>query len=206
MRRGDVRDRRCPREPAFAGTAAAPDDGGRAETIPRVAAPPTWTRFRTRRSAVQSFVDVCSPGDEIGVLVAPLNSFCLRLDLDPITFEALGNDTNYREVTKDQSAVTDFRFRYSLRGYTGQHDRARAVSWARSVASPLVATSGEISYGQDASAPQVDPDRAVAPSFAYGRHPASRDRLTSKRSGTAVRCVPICWSATSRSCLSVAAQ
>ena len=45
------------------------------------------------------------------MLVVPVDSFALRLDLDPVTFEALGNDQNYTEVTRDQNMETDFRFR-----------------------------------------------------------------------------------------------
>ncbi|MEK7994118.1 MAG: hypothetical protein AAB403_09975, partial [Planctomycetota bacterium] len=43
----------------------------------------------TRRFAVQGFIDASSPGGP-GVTIAPLDAFMLRLDLDPLMFEALG--------------------------------------------------------------------------------------------------------------------
>ena len=87
----------------------------------------------------------------------------LRLDLAPLTFEALGNDQNYREVVQDQDGVTDFRFRYVLRGHTGGYDNAETVAWSRSVATPLVATFGRIRMAGWLIQPiQLDPSRAVA--------------------------------------------
>ena len=70
----------------------------------------------TRRFAVQGFVDVSLP-EGPGMTIAPLDAFALRMDLDPLSFEALGNDQNYRESIRDQHGVTDFRFRYSLRAH-----------------------------------------------------------------------------------------
>jgi hypothetical protein len=47
-----------------------------------------------RRFAVQGFVDYSPPG-HIGVTVAPLDAFMLRMDQGAIAFEALGNDQNW---------------------------------------------------------------------------------------------------------------
>jgi hypothetical protein len=115
-----------------------------------------------RRFAVQGFVDVSTP-DGSGVTIAPLDAFALRLDLDPLTFEALGNDQNYREVTQDQDGVMDFRFRYVLRGHTGGYSNAETMAWSRSVATPLVAVLGSIAQKQmNRPMIQLDPARAVA--------------------------------------------
>lgn len=112
----------------------------------------------TRRFAVQGFIDASLP-DGPGVTIAPLDAFLLRLDLDAITFEALGNDQNYREVVQDQAGVTDFRFRYSLKAHSDAYDNAKSVAWSRSVAMPPIAARGEISTEQ---AIAVNPDRAIA--------------------------------------------
>jgi hypothetical protein len=97
----------------------------------------------TRRFAVQGFVDASLPGGP-GVTIAPLDAFVLRLDLEPLTFEALGNDQNYREVVQDQDGVMDFRFRYVLRGHTRGYRNAETVAWSRSVTTPLVSARGTI--------------------------------------------------------------
>ena len=101
-----------------------------------------------------------------GVTIAPLDAFLLRTDLDPITFEALGNDQNYREVTKDQHGVPSFRFRYSLRAHAGSYNGAQAFAWSRCVASPLMAMPGRLVGGASvpraAGAIEVDPARAIA--------------------------------------------
>jgi alpha-mannosidase len=113
-----------------------------------------------RRFAVQGFADVSMP-DGPGVTIAPLDAFALRLDLDPLTFEALGNDQNYREVTQDQDGVTDFRFRYVLRGHTSGYSNAETVAWSRSVATPLVGVLGSIAPGR-IGRPVIKLDRAHA--------------------------------------------
>ena len=113
----------------------------------------------TRRFAVQGFVDASTP-DGLGVTIAPLDAFVLRLDLDPITFEALGNDQNYREVVKDQNGVTDFQFRYSLRAHTGGYNEAKAFAWSRSVANPLLTAIGSID--EQAGNIVVPSERAIA--------------------------------------------
>jgi hypothetical protein len=114
----------------------------------------------TRRFAVQGFIDFSMP-DGFGVTIATLDAFVLRLDLDQITFEALGNDQNYREVVKDQNGVTDFRFRYSLTAHTGGYNEAQAFAWSRSVANPLLITIGYIDEQTNKSI-VVPPERAIA--------------------------------------------
>jgi hypothetical protein len=117
----------------------------------------------TRRFAVQGFIDASLP-DGAGVAVAPLDSFLLRLDLDPVTFEALGNDQNYREVSKDQNGETEFRFRYSLRAHADGYNNAEAFNWSRSVATPLLAVKGDIgsSVAVGEYSIEIDPNRAIA--------------------------------------------
>jgi hypothetical protein len=116
----------------------------------------------TRRFAVQGFVDVSLP-DGPGVTIAPLDAFVLRRDLEPLTFEALGNDQNYREVTRDQDGVREFRFRYALRVHAGPYAGAEAFAWSRCVASPLLAVRGRLPLREQAL-PEiaVDPARAIA--------------------------------------------
>jgi hypothetical protein len=116
----------------------------------------------TRRFAVQGFVEASVPGG-LGVTIASLDAFALRLDLEPLTFEALGNDQNYREVTQDQDGVTEFRYRYTLRAHTGGYENAQAVTWSRSVATPLVAATGAIAKERATHrAIGLDPSRAIA--------------------------------------------
>jgi len=119
----------------------------------------------TRRFAVQNFVDVCSP-QGIGVTIAPLDAFALRMDLNPITFEAIGNDQNYREVTQDQHGHTNFRFRYSLRAYTDGYQTARTFAWSRNVASPLLAALGIVPEKNISKiSVELDPTRVIATCF-----------------------------------------
>jgi len=116
----------------------------------------------TRRFAVQGFVDVSAPGTT-GVTITSLDAFALRLDLDPLTFEALGNDQNYREVTQDQDGVTEFRFRYMLRAHAGGYDNSQALTWSRGAAAPLVIASGRLSDERlTRQVIQLDPSRAIA--------------------------------------------
>ena len=125
----------------------------------------------TRRFAVQGFIDASTP-DGAGVAIAPLDAFLLRLDLDPVTFEALGNDQNYREVSKDQNGETEFRFRYSLRAHADGYNNAEAFNWSRSVATPLLAIKGDIGSSNKLAACstgtvgehsiEIDPNRAIA--------------------------------------------
>ena len=116
----------------------------------------------TRRLAVQGFVEVLSPGVPT-VTVAPLDAFALRLDLGQVTFEALGNDQNEKEVTHDQGGVTDFRFRYVLRAWAGNAAGNGSLPWSRDVGSPLLPASGRLSADRLAGPSViVDPLRAIA--------------------------------------------
>jgi hypothetical protein len=96
-----------------------------------------------RRFAVQRFVDDSPPG-RVGVTVAPLDAFMLRLDQGALAFEALGNDQNWKEVVQDQDGATHFRFRYSLRAHAPGYDNAAALAWSRSVATPLALAHGRL--------------------------------------------------------------
>jgi hypothetical protein len=114
-----------------------------------------------RRSAFQDFVDVSLPAGP-GVTIAPLEAFALRNDLDPITFEALGNDQNYREVTRDQNGATDFRFRYSLRAHAGAFSGPASFEWSRGFRSPLLAVLGNLPQPDSVKRVAVDPSHVVA--------------------------------------------
>jgi hypothetical protein len=115
------------------------------------------------RFAVQNFVDVSYPGGP-GVTIATVDAYALRPDLGSLTFEALGNDQNFKEVTRDQNGETEFRFRYSLRAHAGGYDNAETVAWSHAIATPLLVTTGK-----PATTPQpavaLDPRRAVATTF-----------------------------------------
>ena len=138
-----------------------------------------------RRFAIQGFVDASGPGG--GVTLAPLDAFLLRRDLEPLSFEALGNDQNFKEVTKDQGGATDFRFAYSLRAHAGDFDGAEAFAWSRSVAMPVEAVRGRLSR-TSAPGPSVDPARAIVLALKSPDDPAARGmvlrlRETAGRSG-----------------------
>ena len=114
-----------------------------------------------RRFAVQGFVDY-SPIGRVGVTIAPLDSFMLRLDQGALVFEALGNDQNWREVIHDQNGVTHFRFRYALRAHAPGYNNASALAWSRSVAAPLTLASGRLPKKcLDRSYLKVDPRHAL---------------------------------------------
>ena len=115
----------------------------------------------TRRAAIQNFIDVSLPAGP-GVTIAPLEAFALRSDLDPITFEALGNDQNDKEVTKNQDGVTNFRFRYSLRAHAGAFSGPASFDWSRSVRSPLLAVLGNLPQPDSLKRVAVDPSHVVA--------------------------------------------
>ncbi|HSD67676.1 MAG TPA: hypothetical protein VLF95_13300, partial [Vicinamibacteria bacterium] len=112
-----------------------------------------------RRFAIQGFVDASSPRG--GVTLVPLDAYLLRTDLEPLSFEALGNDQNFKEVSRDQGGATEFRFRYALRAHGGDFDGADAFAWSRSVAMPIDAQRGRLARAP-APGPSVDPSRAVA--------------------------------------------
>lgn len=127
----------------------------------------------TRRLVVQDFVSVAT--DQLSVTLVPLDSFALRLDLEPpansprggtsgsgaIVFESVGNDQNYREMVKDQNGVTDFRARFSLRAQSSGYHAAEAFAFSGSVATPLLATVGESPHLPTARV-ELDPARAIA--------------------------------------------
>jgi hypothetical protein len=115
----------------------------------------------SRRFAVQDFVNASLPNGP-SVTIATVDAFALRMDLGAITFEALGNDQNHREVSKDQDGDADFRFRYSLRVAQGPFARAEAVTWSRGVVSPLVARTGRLPAGTRDIGVVVDPRKAIA--------------------------------------------
>jgi alpha-mannosidase len=116
-----------------------------------------------RRFAVQGFIDA-SLSDGPGVAIASVDAFLLRLDLDPVTFEALGNDQNYREVSKDQNGETEFRFRYSLRAHADGYNNTEAFNWSRRVANPLLTVKGDIELAETIGehSIEIDPNRAIA--------------------------------------------
>jgi len=111
------------------------------------------------RIAVQGFVDASLP-DGPGVTIAPLDSFVLRPDLDGISFEALGNDQNYKESGHNQNGETEFEFRYALRSHAGAYNQADAVASSRAAATPLLAVPGRIARTPQPGV-EVDPRRAV---------------------------------------------
>jgi hypothetical protein len=127
----------------------------------------------TRRFAVQGFIDAST--SDLGVTIAPLDAFVLRTDLDPITFEALGNDQNYREVVQDQGGVTDFRFRYSLRAHAGGYSGAEAFAWSRSVATPILVLKGRTPGGMGGRVHRfdVDPARAIVTALKPADEPSA---------------------------------
>jgi len=115
----------------------------------------------THRFAVQGFVDY-SPAGRVGVTIAPLDAYMLRLDQDALAFEALGNDQNWKEVTQDQNGERHFRFRYSLRAHAPGYDNAAALAWSRSVAAPPTWMSGRLpKQWLDRAWLAVDPARAL---------------------------------------------
>jgi hypothetical protein len=117
----------------------------------------------TNRFAIQGFVDSSVEGG-LGVTIVPVEAFVLRLDLDPLTFEALGNDQNYQESTRDQNGETQFRFRYSLQAHTNGWQGAASANFSRSVTSPLMVTAGGVAT-RDLNVPAVDADRALVTAF-----------------------------------------
>jgi hypothetical protein len=140
-----------------------------------------------RRFAVQGFVDASAPGG--GLTLASLDAFLLRTDLEPLSFEALGNDQNFKEVTRDQGGATAFRFRYSLRARSGDYDGADAFAWSRSVAWPVEARRGRVSRTLQA-APAVDPARAVVLALKPPDDPSRRGAVLRLRE-TAGRAGPL---------------
>lgn len=127
----------------------------------------------TWRFAVQGFVDASPPG-QMGVTVAPLDAYLLRLDQGALAFEALGNDQNWKEVTQDQNGVRHFRFRYTLRAHSPGYDNAGALAWGRAVAAPVTIAFGRLPK-KWLNRPQleVDPARALVTCFKPADDPLS---------------------------------
>jgi hypothetical protein len=148
-----------------------------------------------RRFAVQGFVDYSPPG-RLGITVAPLDAFMLRLDQGALAFEALGNDQNWKEVTQDQDGVTLFRFRYSLCAHAPGYNNAAALAWSRSAAAPLTLALGRLpKKWLDHPYLEVDPMRALVTCMKPADDGAPDQivvRLweTGGRSGTVVLAVP----------------
>ena len=113
----------------------------------------------TKRYAVQEFVNVTR--DDLSVTLVPHDAFTLRLDLDSLAFEALGNDQNHREVLHDQDGQTQFRFRYSLQAADGGYRGSDAIAFARSTATPLICTAGRLAVA-NTELPRIDIDAARA--------------------------------------------
>jgi alpha-mannosidase len=124
-----------------------------------------------RRFAVQGFVDASVDGG-LGVTIVPVEAFALRMDLDPLSFEALGNDQNYQESTRDQNGETQFRFRYSLRAHTNGWQGAAAAAFSSSVTSPPIVCAGSVAT-RDLRVPAVDANRALVTAFKPADDPKS---------------------------------
>jgi len=140
-----------------------------------------------RRFAVQGFVDASAPNGP-GVTIAPLDAYALRQDLASLTFEALGDDQNFKEVAHDQGGVTEFQFRYSLYAHAGPYSEAEAVAWSADVASPPLSFAGSVPA--PATALSLDPRRAIATALKPADDPSSgatvlRLREVGGRSGPA---------------------
>jgi hypothetical protein len=114
----------------------------------------------TRRFAVQQFLDVSE--DDFGVTIFPRHAFALRLDLDPITIEALGDDQNHREVSQDQDRQRVFKFSYTLRAHAGAYQGADAYA-SSSALGPLAQRAGRLDRtARTFPRIEIDPKRAIA--------------------------------------------
>jgi hypothetical protein len=118
-----------------------------------------------RRFAVQGFVDITREQGP-GITLVPLDAYLLRTDLEAVTFEALGNDQNYKEVIQDQHGETQFQFRYSIRAHPGCYDPARAFEFSRNVATPLMAALGSLESNiVQGPVLTIEPQRAMLTCF-----------------------------------------
>jgi hypothetical protein len=109
----------------------------------------------------------------LGVTLALVDPFVLRMDLEPLSIESIGNDQNYKEVTKDQNGETDFQIRYSLQARKGGYDGPAAMTFARAAAAPLLSFRGQLPEGASFPTVMVDPRRAVATCFKPADDPAA---------------------------------
>jgi len=129
----------------------------------------------THRFVVQGFVDVSRKAAP-GFTIAPVEPFFLRKDLEDITFEVLGNDQDFEEMTHDQNGVTDFRYRYTLRRHGAGYDNAGTVAWSREVANPVVAVSGRLAKPPSRQV-SIDARRAIATALKPGEEGGSLLRI-----------------------------
>jgi alpha-mannosidase len=97
------------------------------------------------------------------VSVANLESFLLRPDLEPLSFECLGNDQNAAEVSHDQGGERDFCFRYLLRFDPAGTPIGNVARWAAEFQHPLMLLEGAANF----PAVQIRPDstRTVSQAF-----------------------------------------
>ena len=112
-----------------------------------------------RRMAVQEFVSI--ERDDLTVTLVPLDAFLLHLNRDTLAFEAIGNDQNYKEVSKDQNGETEFVFRYVLRADAGGYRQPRAYKFAAAAARPLAFVAMR-ARPEDLLRAAIDPARAIA--------------------------------------------
>src|ERR1039458_7287115 len=93
---------------------------------------------------------------------AAMNGPTRAVDQRALSFEALGNDQKWKEVTQDQDCVTHFRFRYSLCAHSPGYDKAADSAWSRSATVPLTLASGRLPMKWlNRSYLEVDPMRAL---------------------------------------------
>jgi Glycosyl hydrolases family 38 C-terminal beta sandwich domain len=104
------------------------------------------------RIASDGFVQTTHPNGLVSV--ANLESFLLRPDLEPLSFECLGNDQNAAEVSHDQGGERDFCFRYRLRFDPAGTPIGNVARWAAEFQHPLMLLEGAANF----PAVQIQPD------------------------------------------------
>ena len=136
---------------------------GRADAVPLVQTPGAVLRLSSTpdgdlhlgadrsRIAVSGFAQLEHPNGLCSVAV--LEAFLLRPDLEPLSFECLGNDQNSPEVSHDQGGEREFRFRYRLRFDPNGTPVAAISQWAASFAHPLQVLSGRADFPKVVIAP-----------------------------------------------------
>jgi alpha-mannosidase len=133
-------------------------------------------------TAVRHFVDVFN--SDFGVTLSQADSGLVQFGHrtsteDPLEPEpgnstvwalALGNNINWREVTRDQAGGTDFTFRYSLRGHAGGFDPVSAVQFGWEDNNELLTVP--LARGQQGNLPphrhsfvKVEPDHVILTSL-----------------------------------------
>jgi hypothetical protein len=111
------------------------------------------------RIAIDGFVQINHPNGSL-ISIANLESFLLRPDLEPLSFECLGNDQNASEVSHDQGGDREFRFRYRLRLDAAATPIGQTARWAAEFQHPLVLLEGRANFPAVGIAP--DPIRTVS--------------------------------------------